>query len=62
MIMITFEWHLLIYIAINLILFIWAITRDDYDGFLGSDRTWAMLFFFIVLIISTSVYGGIFWW
>lgn len=60
--MITFEWHLLIYILINAALFVWAITRDGYDGFLGSDRTWAMLFFFLVLTISTSIYGGIFWW
>lgn len=60
--MITFEWHLLIYILINASLFVWAITRDDYEGFLGSDQTWAFFFFVLVLIISTSIYGGIFWW
>lgn len=52
----------MIYILINLIVFVWAITRDGYEGFLGSDRTWAMFLFFIVFIISTLVYGGIFWW
>ena len=60
--MITFEWHLLIYILVNAVVFIWAITRDDYEGFLGSNRDWAIILFFLVLIISTSIYGGIAWW
>ena len=60
--MITIEWHLFIYILVNVIVLIWAITRDDYEGFLGSNMDWAMLLFLLVLIISTSVNGGIFWW
>lgn len=60
--MITFEWHLLIYIIANLIIFIWAITRDGTEGFLGSDRGWAIILFLLFLIVSTLLYGGIFWW
>lgn len=60
--MITIEWHLLIYIIVNLLVFIWAVTRDDYEGFLGSDRTWAFFLFLIVALITTLIYGGIYWW
>lgn len=60
--MIVIEWHLLIYIIVNLAIFIWAITRDSQEGFLGSDRGWALVVFFLFLIISTLLYGGIFWW
>lgn len=60
--MIVIEWHLLIYIIVNLAIFIWAITRDGQEGFLGSDRGWALAAFFLFLIISTLLYGGIFWW
>ena len=60
--MITIEWHLLIYIIVNAFVFVWAITRDGTEGYLGSDRGWAFMLFLLVLIISTSIYGGIFWW
>ena len=62
--MIVIEWHLLVYIIINLLVFIWAVTRDGNTGFLdlGSDRFWAFGFFWLVAIISTLIYGGIYWW
>lgn len=60
--MIVIKWHLLIYIIINLIVFIWAITRNGDEGYLGSDRFWALGFFCLVAIISTLIYGGIYWW
>lgn len=60
--MITIEWHLLVYILINVVVFIWSITRDDDEGLLGSDRMWAFLLFLLVLVMSTLIYGGCFWW
>lgn len=60
--MIIIEWHLLIYILVNVVIFIWAITRNGEVGFLGSDRLWATMLFFLFFIISTLIYGGIFWW
>ena len=61
--MIVIEWHLLVYIIINLLVFIWAVTRDGDAGFLlGSYRFWAFVFFLLVAIISTLIYGGIYWW
>lgn len=60
--MITIEWHLLVYIGVNLFVFIWAITRDGHEGYLGSSKTWAFFLFILVLIISTLIYGGLFWW
>lgn len=60
--MITFEWYLLIYILVNAVVFIWAITIDDYDDFLGSDRTWALCAFILCLLFTTLFYGGMFLW
>lgn len=60
--MIVIEWHLLVYIIVNLLVFIWAITRDGDDGLLGSDRFLALGLFWLVAIISTLIYGGIYWW
>lgn len=60
--MITIEWHLLAYIVFNLVVLIWAISRDNYDKYFGSDRFWALILFIILAIMSTLLYGGIYWW
>lgn len=60
--MIVIEWHLLVYVIVNLVIFTWAITRDKTEGLIGSDRGWAMILFLLFLIVSTLLYGGIFWW
>ena len=48
MIQIAFSWHLLILIAALVIGFIWVMSLDDFDGLLGSERTWGCFFYIVV--------------
>ncbi len=60
--MITITWHLLTLIALEIAGLIWVVTRNDSNGWLGSDREWAGIAYVILSVIAISVYGGIFWW
>ena len=60
--MITITWHLLTLIILEIAGLIWVITRDGSSGWLGSDRDWAGIAYFIMSVIAISIYGGVFWW
>lgn len=60
--MITITWHLLLLIIIEIAGLIWVTTRDGSSGWLGSDRYWAGITYFIVSVVAISIYGGVFWW
>jgi phage-related holin len=60
--MITITWQLLILIILEVLGFIWVITRNGNGGFLGSDRDWAGIAYIVLSIVAISIYGGIFWW
>lgn len=62
--MIQIAWHCTLLIIAIIIGFIWAITRDDYDGgYLGiSSQFIAIVVWIILTIMAVAIYGGIFWW
>ena len=62
MITLTFEWHLIILIAIIVALIIWCFTLSDEESMLGSQRQWGCFSSIVVVIIVIAIYGGIFWW
>ncbi len=62
--MITITWHLILYMLIEIVGFIWAICSDDTEhGYVGlSTRDCRIMLWIILSIIFTTIYGGIFWW
>lgn len=61
--MIRITWHLILYILIEIIGFVWAISSSDDDGSYGiSTRDCRIIFWLIASIIGILIYGGIFWW
>lgn len=60
--MVTITWHLLTLIILEIAGLIWVITRDGSSRWLGSDRDWAGIAYFIMSVIAISIYGGVFWW
>jgi len=62
MVTITFTWHLIVLIVVIIAGFSWAITRDGTSGWMGSERGWATMLWFILTVMAVLIYGGIVWW
>lgn len=60
--MIIVEWNIIVYILVLICTFIYAITRDNTPGWLGSSRDWAGIWWVIFTFAFTAIWGGIFWW
>ena len=58
----TMTWHLILYMLVLIIGFVWAIMGDD-DGAYGiSTRACRLILWIILTIVISLIYGGIFWW
>lgn len=62
MITVTLTLPWIILIALGVILGIWILTSDTTPGYLGSDRGFAIVVSFVIMIIAFFVVGGFFWW
>ena len=51
----------MIYALVNAFIVTWAMTRDDYDGSLGSGKEKACYRFILVLVFTSLIYGSKFW-
>lgn len=62
--MITISWHLILYILLEIIGFVWALCGDDTSGGYISitTRDYRVILWIVLSIILTLIYGGIFWW
>lgn len=59
---ITISIPVLILAVIAVILGVWTMTRSDTPSYLGSDRSWAMVFSIFIFVIAFIIVGGIWWW
>jgi hypothetical protein len=59
---ITISIPFLILAVIAVILGVWTMTRSDTPSYLGSDRSWAMVFSIFIFVIAFIIVGGIWWW
>lgn len=62
MISITLTLPWIILIAIAGILGIWILTSNPRQGYLGSDRDFAIGVSVVIMIAAVLIVGGFFWW
>lgn len=59
---VTISWNIMVYVLVLICTFIFAITRDNFSGWLGSSRDWAIMLWIVFTLLFTAIWGGIFWW
>lgn len=57
-------WHLILYMLIEIIGFVWAISGDSRASgyFAISSRDCRITLWLVLTFVFTLIYGGIFWW
>ena len=62
MITVTLTLPWIILIALAVILDVWILTSNSRQGYLGSDRDFAIAVSVVIMIAAVLIVGGIFWW
>ena len=58
----TLEINIVAYIIIMVVWLIYAISGDDREGFIYSEKDWRVIIFIVGGIAFSLIWGGIFWW
>ena len=62
MITVTLTLPWIILIALAVILGVWILASNSRQGYLGSDRDFAIAVSVVIMIAAVLLVGGIFWW
>jgi hypothetical protein len=62
MITLTLTTPVIILGIVSALLLAWIISCDGMPGYLGSDRSWAIMASIVLWLIAFLMVGGIWWW